>query len=269
MNLIYQYWDGPVRESCQAGVNAMKKYAKSIGAEYLFEENPNWLRSTFKYDFGNYSPHYGAFKPVYDESFDKYDKIMFVDTDVFPVDGLKENIFDEFTGEIGICTEPEQSRIRTITRGRITHDTDERWGEMLKNMFNTQVPRDRYGIIAYNTGVVLYSKEGRVKAREKFQDFKQYVDTVRRMGLDSFYTCDQPYLHAQMFIHNMDVQDMDNGWNSYVHYAKIKGNPELDLCDWRTKDTKMVHVQLMGADSKDTAWHWNIVNMPQNMWNLD
>jgi len=41
------------------------------------------------------------------------------------------------------------------------------------------------------------------------------------------------------------------------------------LCDWRTKDTKMVHVQLMGADSKDTAWHWNIVNMPQNMWNLD
>lgn len=269
MNLIYQYWDGPVRESCEAGVNAMSKYARSIGAEYIFEKNPDWLRSTFKYDFGNYSAHYGAFKPIYDKSFDKYDKIMFADTDVFPVDGLKENIFDEFTGEIGICTEPEQSRIRTITRGRITHDTDERWAKLLENVFNTQVPRDRYGVIAYNSGMVLYSKEGRVKAREKFQDFREYVHMIKSEALDNFYVCDQPYLHAQMFIHNMDVQNMDNGWNSYVHHSKIQNYSSLMLCDQRNKDTKMVHVQLLGADDKDAAWHWNIVNMPKNMWNLD
>ena len=269
MNLIYQYWDGDVRESCRAGVIAMQQYAERIGAEYIFEENPQFLKKHFGYNFGNYSPHYGAFKPIYDESFDKYDKILFVDTDVFPIEGLTQNIFDEFTGEIGICTEPEQPRIRTITKGRITSKQDEKWADMVKRIWDTDVPRTEDGLVeVFNTGMVLYSKQARVKAREEWVDPDLYVQLCKREGLDSFYNCDQPYLHAMMFVCDFDVQYMENGWNSYIHYARTVDREERYLCDWRNKSTKFVHVQFAGADNLDQRTHHRIVNLPQEKWNL-
>ena len=39
-NLIYQYYDGPVLPGTKASVSMMKEYANRIGAEHLFEENP-------------------------------------------------------------------------------------------------------------------------------------------------------------------------------------------------------------------------------------
>jgi hypothetical protein len=268
-DLIYQYWDGEIKESCRAGVNAMKRYADTIGAEYIFEENPNFLRKHFGYNFGGYSPHYGAFKPIWDESFDKYDKIMFVDTDVFPKEGLTTNVFDEFTGQIGICREPEESRIRTITAGRITHESDERWASLIKNVFVTDVPRDDYGVVVYNTGMVLYSKEARLKARNTFTDPKRYVEMVRNMGLDSFYTCDQPYLHGQMFAQKFDVQEMDTCWNSILTYSRLKGLKDRVFKNYTDDNTKFVHVQFRGADNLDEETHLKIVNLPQEQWGIE
>lgn len=269
MNLIYQYWDGVVKESCKAGVDAMCEYADRIGVEYIFESNPRFLKNFFGYDFAQYSPHYGAFKPVFDASFDKYDNILFCDTDVFPLDGLEENIFDSFTGEIGICTEPFQPKQRTITTGRITSKQDERWAKMVKDIWNTEVPRTEDGLVeVFNTGVVLYSKEARLKARNEFTDPKNYVSCVRSRGLDSFYTCDQPYLHAQMFVHKFDVQRMHNGWNSYLHHTRDINHDGMYLCDWRDDDTKFVHVQFAGADDLDAQQHWEAVNLPTDEWSF-
>lgn len=269
MNLIYQYWDGEVRESCLAGVNAMKKYAETIGAEYIFEDNPRFLNKHFGYDFGNYSPHYGAFKPIFDESFDKYDKILFVDTDVFPVEELETNIFDEFTGEIGICNEPFQPKQRLITKGRITSAQDDKWAKMVKDIWGAEVPRVDGLVEVFNTGMVLYSKEARQKAREEWVDPQTYVSFVRSKRLDAFYTCDQPYLHAMMFVCNFDVQRMNNGWNSYIHYTRDIHHSDRYLCDWRDEETKFVHVQFAGADNLDAETHWRIVNLPKEEWGIN
>ena len=87
-NVIYQYWDGKVRQSVHAGVAAMKKYADYVGADYVFEDNPNWLRSKVGADFGGYSPHYGAFKPLWSKKYREYDNILFCDTDISQLMGL-------------------------------------------------------------------------------------------------------------------------------------------------------------------------------------
>lgn len=268
MNLIYQYWDGEIKESCRAGVDAMRKYAESIGAEYIFEDNPNFLRTFFGHDFGGYSPHYGALKPIWDESFDKYDNVMFADTDVFPKDNLNVDIFEMFWGEIAICREPEESRIRTITAGRITHEQDERWAQMMKECYQTPVPRDKHGIVVYNTGMVLYSKQARLQARKQFSDPKYYVDKVRTYGLDSFYTCDQPYLHGQMFAHFdwEEIQELSSSWNSIMTFSRLKGLKNRIFKNYTDEDTKFVHVQFRGADDLDAQTHFNIVNKPQSEW---
>jgi hypothetical protein len=269
MNLIYQYWDGPVRESCLAGVKTMREYAKRIGAEYVFDNNPNFVRKHFGFELGQYTPHYGAFKPIFDTSFDKYDKILFADTDVFPIDGLTTNIFDEFTDEIGICNEPFQPKQRTVTKGRITSEQDEKWAKIVKRVWGCDVPRTEEGLVeVFNTGMVLYSKQARLKARETWTGFRNYVNTVRAEGLDSFYTCDQPYLHAMMFAKNFNVQRMNNGWNSYIHYTRDNTRPDRYLCDWRNEETKFVHVQFAGADNLDEETHWKIVNLPREKWGI-
>ena len=110
-NVIYQYWDGPMNPCIEYSKEQFKNYADKIGCDYIFEHNPKYVSN-----LGKYSPHYGAFKPVFESSFDKYDNVMFVDSDVFPVNNIEENIFSEFaaTGkEIGICEEWNAPKVRT------------------------------------------------------------------------------------------------------------------------------------------------------------
>lgn len=269
-NLIYQYWDGPIRESVKAGVRAMTEYAARIGAAYIFEDNPQYVRKQLRKNFGSYSPHYGAFKPVFEKEFQDYDNLLFCDTDVFPVEGLNKNVFEEFVGEVGICTEPFQPKQRLITKGRITTQQDELWAKTVERAFRFKVPRTEEGLVkVYNSGMVLYSREGKEKAKE-WVSFGKYVNLIKGTnGLDSFYTCDQPYLHAMIFANNMDVQEMNNKWNSYIHGTRDKNHPKRYIVDHRTADSCFVHCQFPGADDMNENQLLKVVNLPREKWDFD
>jgi hypothetical protein len=265
-NLIYQYWDGNVKDSVKAGSNSMRKYAEVIGSEYMFEDNPRYVNGKFGY----YSAHYGALKPVMESQFDKYDNILFADTDVFPVDGLTQSIFDDFTGDIGICTEPFQPKQRQITLGRITSKSDAKWAKVMKNTLGIDVPRTEEGLVTvYNTGVVLYNQKARKYAQENWLPFEKYVSIVKNAGLDSFYSCDQPYIHAMMFYSDLNIQEMDNGWNSYIHGTKDKIQPNRRIVDHRDDSTKFVHCQFPGADNMNAKQLWTFVNLPRDQWDYN
>ena len=268
-NIIYQFWDGNVRPSVKAGVENMKKYAEYIGADYVFEDNPQWIKS-LGLNFGNYSAHYGAFKPLWNKKYRDYDNILFCDTDIFTKDNIDENIFEQFNADIGICEEPFQPKQRTITLGRITSEQDNKWANMVKRHYNIEVPRTIDNLVKiYNTGVVLYSQAGAEHARTKWDKFQNYVNLVQKTGLDSFYTCDQPYLHTMMFATNMNIQFMDLKWNSYIHGTKDKIQPKRRIVDHRTSDTCFVHCQFPGADNMDAEQLWKMVNLPRHQWEYD
>ena len=264
-NLIYQYWDGNILPGCTAGSENMKRYAERIGADYLFEHNPKFVTN-----LGRYSPHYGSFKPIYDKNFHKYDNVLFTDTDVFSVDGLEENIFENFNAEIGICTEPFQPKQREKVPGMISKASDEKWGALMKSKWGKEMPRTPEGLLkVYNSGVVMYSKKGLISAKEKFVPFKEYVDLITKGGVPSFYTADQNYLHAMLTVADMDYVELDNGWNSYVHqYHADVSKQNISINDSRTKDTKFVHIQLRSADHWDAATQERITNLPQDKWRI-
>jgi len=246
-NLIYQYWDGNVRESVKAGSLEMKKYADRIGCDYIFEDNPRWIRDR---RFGNYSAHFGALKPVFESKFDKWEKILFADTDVFPIKNLSRSIFEDMDvdTDIGICTEPFQPKQRKITLGRITHKADEKWARGLKKEFNIDLPRVEDGIKVYNSGVIVYSSKGRENAKKKWISIDDYVNFIKKYSLDSFYGSDQPYVHAMIFHSKMNMKELDNGWNSYIHGTKDIHQPQRRIVDHRNENTKFVHCQFPGAD---------------------
>lgn len=264
-NLIYQYWDGDIKIGVRAGVAAMKKYAERIGAEYLFEENPRFVTN-----LGMYSPHYGAFKPIYTDSFHQYDNVLFADTDVFPVEGLSESIFDGFVAEIGICTEPFQPEHRTKMVSHINTQEDEKWAKLVEGKWKVKMPRTKNGLLkVYNSGVVLYSNAGLKKAKEKFVPFKEYVDMINKAKMPAFYTCDQPYIHAMLSITNINWIELDNEWNRYVHhYYNDVSKKEKLLADPRTPNTKFVHIQLRTADDWNAEKLWKVTNLPSKEWNL-
>lgn len=265
-NLIYQYWDGNLLPGVIAGSRCMEKYARSIGSEYLFEHNPKFVT-----DLGQYSPHYGSFKPIYTDAFHEYDNVLFADTDVFPIDGLMENIFEGFEADIGICTEPFQPLQRLNVGGMLTSASDEQWAAAIKEKWNVDMPRTSDGLLkVYNSGVVLYSNRGLKNARSKFVPFKEYVNWIRRKKNKGFYTSDQSYIHAMLKVANMNYIELDNGWNSYIHqYHTDKTKTVIDINDSRTTTTKFVHIQLRGADHWDADILWRITNLPKEEWKID
>lgn len=267
-NLIYQFWDGKLTDACKASVENLKKYAERIGAEHIFEHNPRFVTN-----LGHYSPHYGAFKPAYTEKYHEYDNIMFADTDIFALDKITDNIFEEFQQsdtEIGLCTEPLQPILRSQIKSNITNVVyEENWAAAIKNKWNVDLPRTEENFLkVYNSGVVLYSNNGLKTVCDKFKPFLEYIDLVRRAKLSTFYQGDQNYLHAMLFVCNVNYVEMDNEWNRFITYAGTT-KPKTNVCDPRTKDTKFVHIQMRGADHYDAEQLWKITNLPVNQWGLD
>lgn len=267
---IYQYYDGPLTESIQASVKNIKAYAERTGADHTFEHNPNWVMSELKMNLGSYTKHYGAFKPVYDSRWDEYDKILFLDADIFTIKDLKENIFDDFHADFGICDEPFQPKQRTITTGRITSQQDEKFSKFMKETYGVDIPRNEENLVKeYNSGVVLYSKKGRQVAQTQFEKFNDYVDKVKNYGLIDFYGSDQGFIRAMISAKKVNVQEMDNNWNSYVHGTRDIHQPKRRIMDQRTKDTKFVHCQFPGSNALDEETLLRVVNLPREQWGYD
>jgi hypothetical protein len=263
-NLIYQYWLGKPGIAVQAGIDNMKAYAERIGAEYRFVKDPKWAAK-----YCDIPAYYNAFEPVYNKDFWEYDNILFADTDVFAVEGLEENIFDQDVGHIGICDEPHKEISHLKTKSHINTASDERWNKLMVDKYGKEMPRNESGNLKiFNSGVVLYTNEGLRHAHDNWVGFQGYINHCRNAGLNKFYSIDQNYLHAMLTIGEMDYTVMHSGWNSYVHYDGDSKTTPRAVIDTRTEETKLVHVQLRNADNQDANWHKVVVNQPVSEWKL-
>lgn len=263
---IYQYWDGPEKSGNNAGREAMREYANRIGAEYIYEHNPKWQQNGMKYD-----PYFGCLKPIYDKSFAKYDYVMFADLDVWPVENLEENIFDQFYAqpevEIGICEEIDMPYRRAKRpHDRIGQVNDNRWAEWAEKKWGVKMPRTEEGYLKiYNTGVLVFKTEAFSKMRSKLYPIAQYQRDMNMLGLNSFYPCDQPYLHGQLPLFNWIT--MDYKWNSQVCYKEGTSGNNRPVHDLRN-NPNFVHIQLSGADNQDGTKLKRVVNLPVAEWKL-
>ena len=265
-NLIYQYWDGNDTSGNQAGTKAMKGYADKIGADYLYEHNALWASSAI----GKYKPYFGCFKPLFtEEIYEKYDNVMFADTDVFPKAALTENIFDTFNSDLSIAQEPWQPANRAITTGQISGQNDEKWADRINSSWGPErpYPRDESGHLkVYNSGVVLWSNVGMRIARERFIPFNEYQKVMQ--GLPAFYSCDQPYLHAMLQVCEFDWSELDTKWNTCVHYIGNANEVPRPVNMAGHHDANFVHIQLRAADHFSEEKLFKITNESFPKWSL-
>lgn len=265
-NLIYQYWNGTIPQGSIASQNNIKQYAERIGVDYRFDYNEHYTKPLSKY-----SQYYDAFRPILDESFHEYDNVLFLDMDIFTIDGLKDNVFEQPNNGIAICEEMHQPELRTkSTVGTgINSKNDEVWSKILYDSWGTILPRNKQGKLkVYNSGVVLYNNNALKIAKEQFINFNEYIQTMEKGKLNKFYCLDQNYLHAMLFTVNVGFTELDTSWNTQIHYVGEPKTIPRPVNDMRTEHTKLVHIQLRGADNFNEETLWKIVNKTQDEWNI-
>ena len=266
-NLIYQVWAGDLRPGCKFSEKLMREYCDRIGADYRLDLSPN-IASKLVDANGMY---WEWLNPMLDDTFLDYDKVLVVDLDVFPVEGLAKDIFEEEIDLFGVCTEPFQGKYRNSVTigGCINTDSDEKWASACWKNYKTQMPRDSDGFLkVYNAGMVMFTKAGLLYARKHFTGFQQYTNDMRNAGLGRFYQVDQNYMHME-FVRSGRMTEMHNGWNNYIHYTRGPLGLADPINDSRDKDTKFVHIQLSGADYFDADKLYNITNKSRAFWKLD
>ncbi len=149
-NLIYQYWVGRMEPMAFEGKKAMEEYAKLIGAEYRFDKDPKFIAKMTAH-----ASHMSALRPVFDSEFHTYDKVMYIDLDIFPVDGLTENIFECDTGEMALCEEIHQPEMRNKIEGK--PELEQKWARLVKEQFNVEMPKTENNLYrVFNSGLVIY-----------------------------------------------------------------------------------------------------------------
>ena len=270
-NLIYQFWDtmGEARTAMpgvKSSWKSIKQYADRIGAKHLVEENPPHLHGS------QFALYYGSFNPIFREEFHEYDNVLFLDSDLYAVEGLEESIFDGFDADIGICTEPLQPMLRATTKiGRINKQQDELWAKHAEKKWGIKLPRTDGLLKVYNSGVVLYSNKGMLNAKRDFIPFKEYINYIVSIrGLINFFAADQNYIHTTLFASNTNFVELDNGWNTLVTFHER--NTKHILYD-RTENTKLVHIQLRKGELEHhnltEQQSWMITNLPVEEWEAD
>lgn len=259
--LIYQYWYGKnMPNGAKYGKKVMSEYANRIGAEYRFDEDPSFFEG-----FVEQPVSYSALMPVFNEEFHQYDAVLVVDMDVYPVEGLTENIFDTDFGEMAMCQEAHMPAMKkkyrpTGPRGYSAHVA---WSDRMKDLYGVDMPKNNDGLYKiFNSGVVLYSKEG-VKKAKRFTHPQKFVDQFKPHFNPVLFWRDQAYAHALFCAGGLDTRELDTSWNSLIQW--MPNTDPRKILDCRPKNAKFIHAQLNGAGNWSDEELWNLTNTPEKL----
>lgn len=226
-NLIYQYYlpftgDNKhiIKEDesgfpawANLGINSAKRYAKNIGVEYE-------LSTEITINAPNQNLE--ACRVFLDPYFDRFDKVLMLDIDTLVF--TSDNIFNESIADVGMVQEGGPNSPKGFINN-IVQKLENYNGVKFKN--STSYPNEKRYL---NAGVVLWSKEGRLKARERFggmPEIKRYRETLKMN--------EQPYLNMMINAHDILVTELSSQWNR-MNYMWQFGVPDGKINHFLAKE---------------------------------
>ena len=226
---------------------SFENYARRIGVDHHYSDE----RVFTKGHGCSTSLLYECLRVIHDPMFDEYDKVLFADTDI--IVNTEENIFD-------VCDEGAEvygvleSDIETPHGGGYNSwDYKKSTYDDFCSKFNmhncpilpTLPPNRPSKLTILNTGVVVWSKEGRLRAREEFDSWEDWC-----YSKPSFHTSimnDQPYISAQLGKHEFDLECLSQKWNDSPHYkTEDEFFEKANFCHYTGGEWKV-----------DMVRHWN------------
>jgi len=228
-NKVPQYPQGTrselYRRTADLSAKSFQIYADKIGARHHYSTKQVHTAGLT----GSTVLLFECMRVVYDPMYDDYDKVLFVDADI--ICNTEENIFDETNGYD--VTGVFESEILTEKGGGYnTWD----YSDKTKNELITKYERNGIPIVptkppyrpscvtTFNTGVLVWTKEARLKAREVFDPWQEYMADGDKHGDPFWLNNDQPWLSGQLVKHKFNIQSIDQKWNDTpTHWSDDRG----------------------------------------------
>lgn len=221
-NLIVQYYisKDPVPEWAEISIELFKRYAERHGCDYEFTTTLEYCDN----------PYFENLKIVYQDKYLEYNKVLYVDVDVIP-ENMDENIFDLDVDEVGLVPEyqPEGMDAPPLFSTPNVINTYMRCAKA----FGVPVAKPKTANAPYlmmNSGVILWTREGRRKARELFEDWTLWYKSFR--NISNQICLDQPFINGQVTKH-LNYTELELKWN---HFPRFRFYP-----DQVPKDINFIH----------------------------
>jgi hypothetical protein len=230
-----------LKESSEISRKSFEIYAKEIGCEYMFSDE-----KVFTHDEKHYTADmYECLRVIYDPYFDQFDNVLFADADI--VANTKENIFDLVHDEAEIYGVLESDiKVEDKYGGYNSWDGDHETFNNYVSKFNFHnvplvpvIPEAGIGkyesrITILNTGVLIWTKTARLRARKLFDNWKDWV-FPERLGNPNYPRVhnsienDQPFISGQLMKHGFEIGTLNQEWNDTPPHYKdpnkwIEGN---------------------------------------------
>ena len=206
------------QECAFASSQSFQQYAELIDADYYYSDEQVFTK-------GDEDPTallFECLRVIYDPMFDQYDKVLFADTDI--IVNTEENIFDVCEdGDVWGVLESD-----IITHNGGGYNSWDYKGSTYRNfvakfqMHDVPIvpslpPSRPSKLTILNTGIVVWSREARLRAREVFMDWKEWFNAEPKFHMSVMN--DQPFISGQLMKHDFDLVTLDQTWNDSPHYA--------------------------------------------------
>ena len=122
----------------------------------------------------------------------------------------EEVIFNVKSNDVGLVQDGGDGAPRAFIQNIL--DKIESYGKIKLPKSKTVPHEKRY----LNSGVVVWSKEGRIKARERFGGLKEINRYRETLKLN-----EQPYLNLMLNLHDINVTELSNEWNKMNYMWKF------------------------------------------------
>lgn len=196
-----------------------EEYANIIGADHHYADTLEFIDTE-----DSTGLLFECLRVIYDPMFDQYDKVLFADTDIGV--NTEENIFDacQDADVYGVL----ESDILTPSGGGY-NSWDYKQKTLLEFTSKFQMhgipivpsmpPQKPSKLTIMNTGVVVWEREARLRAREEFLDWKEWFNAEPKFHMSVMN--DQPYLSGQFVKHDFEIGCLPQKWNDSPHYKTV------------------------------------------------
>lgn len=210
--VLEKHYPSEIPEWVKRSVMYFKHYAKIHNADYFFFVD-RYINSI--------SNFFESLRVIKDPLFDAYDIILYVDVDVIPKD-FSKNIFDIEFIDVAGWPEWRHPDLAVPVNWSKSKALTSRFSDFNAPIIKPKTIQSSIRMI--NSGVVLWSKEARLRAREHFDDHEKWFRNRNRLFNSkltqsdvghSTHCLDQPYLNAMWNKFEFNVKELDIVWNRF------------------------------------------------------
>ena len=212
-DILKSHYPKELPDWVECSVESVQRYANN-----LYNVGTHFYREKFVKSSSNF---FDKLRVYLDPSLDEYDQILYLDCDILVKNKFK-NIFEEIKRPYDVAAVPEfpHDIYAVPVNWNRSPPLESRFANFKAPMVKPKSIKADYRM--FNSGVMLWSKEGRIKARQNFIDHELWFNyknplldsSLKNVGHSS-HCLDQPFFNAMFNRFEFRAEELGIYWNRF------------------------------------------------------